>query len=291
MTESPDIPTPRSTIAISARVGIPSQMVTQLSIISGQPSRIDTVNEHLDTHLHPRLAATTGSAGIATYTSTDSGITIIESTSWTSPAHGDPLDGRVDEPLEVLRRQAATLGAGSLTEERYEITGGIARATPPRGALVELSRFTRTPGSAGRPLTIFNKATRHRLTTATGLYNVRLLLNRDAGHGIVTAIWRNRQAAQEFWVPAGHPQVQPSHRMGVTFTSIEYHTLTHWKPTNHTPPSTSAPPETITSPPKSSAEIVAPSATRNTRARDTKATREHPIYRDACRDVINYVLH
>ena len=264
----------------------PGRVFTRVSIITGQPGRIDTVNEYLDTHLHPRIGARTGHTGVATYTSTDAGITIIEST-WTSATHTH--DEPLQDPLAVLCEQAVTLGAGTLTEENYEITAGIARSVPPHGALVELFRFTLGPGSAGHGLTLFNKTTRDRLMTAAGLYNVRLLLNRDTGHGVITAIWRHRHAAQAFWKQAGHPHVQLSYRAGATFTSIEYHNLTHWKPTKHfLPPQ--APRDAVKPQRKVSAAIVTPGSTGHSHVEVAKAARNQPIYREACRDVINYVM-
>jgi hypothetical protein len=151
---------------------------------------------------------------------------------------------------------------------------------------VELSRFTHAPDTTGQPLIIFNKSTRRRLITAAGLCNVRLLLNRDTGHGVVIAIWRNPHAAHTFWLPS-------SYRMGATFTSIEYYTLTHWKPANHTLPSIPIPVsrKTAEDQRKNSGKIGEPDSARISHAGAADAVRDHPARRDACRDVINYVLH
>ena len=197
-------------------------MYVRLTIISGNPAKIDSSVEFLEQTARPQVEATAGNKGLATFTGVDARITIAASY-WDT---ADALEAS-GTALAPLREQVEAAAGGPLSVEEYEVALGWRQTIPVRGAVVRLSRMEVEPAKADDAIAHYREETAPRLKGAPGLCSFQLLLDRESGQGMVATAWENERAASDFWPMAQELRDQATERVGAHFTSTEHYSLIH----------------------------------------------------------------
>lgn len=144
-------------------------MYVRLTIISGNPAKIDSSVEFLEQTARPQVEATAGNKGLATFTGVDARITIAASY-WDT---ADALEAS-GTALAPLREQVEAAAGGPLSVEEYEVALGWRQTIPVRGAVVRLSRMEVEPAKADDAIAYYREETAPRLKGAPGLCSFQL---------------------------------------------------------------------------------------------------------------------
>jgi hypothetical protein len=200
-------------------------MHMRFSTITGAQSKVGAVLDFIEESLREQVEAIPGNEGLATFAAADYGVTIALSY-WTD---GDAME-LSEQPLAPLALQAAAVGAGALTQERYAVGAGYRRSTPTEGAVVEFSRFEFDPARVSQMIELFSVDSLPSFKAAHGLCTAQLLLDHGAGVGMIASAWTNELAARAFWIPAGELRAAAAHQVPMTFTGSEFYRVRrcHW---------------------------------------------------------------
>lgn len=192
-------------------------MYARYTTVRGDPDKIDAAIEYVDGPCRAEVEATPGNLGFAVIADPDGG-RIIGASYWDSAeslrASESALAGTRDQAASALRGRLEGI-------ENFEVTLGLRRSIPERGALVRLARLRVDPARVGDAISLMREETAPRVKGADGLCSFQQLLDRETGAGVVVSCWETKEAAEAFWPVAQRLRERASERAGVRFEQLD----------------------------------------------------------------------
>jgi heme-degrading monooxygenase HmoA len=195
-------------------------MFARYTTFRGDPDKIETAIEYVDGEGRADLEATQGNLGFAVVADPGGG-RLIGASYWDSRESMTDAESALAE----TRARAASMADAEVSMERFEVVIGLRHSIPARGALARLSRFQVEPARADEVITSMREESLPRVKGADGLCSFQLLLDRDAGSGMVVSTWENEAAADAFWPTAEQLRARIAERAGVKFGDVENYTM------------------------------------------------------------------
>jgi hypothetical protein len=161
----------------------------RFNLITADPLRLGDVVKFIEAEVHPEVESQPGSLGMSLYTNPDLGVAILESF-WVSH---DAL--RISEHVVApSRREVVRRAAGTVSVERYRVPV-FEREAPPRAeAGLRLTRMDVEPSRVEDGVEAYGDTVVPWLADTEGFCSALLLVDRNTGHSISEAIWRNPPA-------------------------------------------------------------------------------------------------
>src|SRR5258706_4388702 len=115
-------------------------MHVRMSMLVGDPARMDEATRYLEGSARPHVEAQPGNRGMAVLTNADLGVCVIAS-------YWDTADTMAmsEQAVEVPRKELTELVSGTLTVEHYESAVFVRRSWPTAGAGVRMTRIDGDP--------------------------------------------------------------------------------------------------------------------------------------------------
>jgi heme-degrading monooxygenase HmoA len=99
------------------------------------------------------------------------------------------------DSLAAGRQESAAIIGGQLTAETYEELLRDAGKTPPApGSALILQPISMEPAKVDENFAFFKNEVVPRIKASQGFQNVRALMNRETGHGLVGTVWADEDA-------------------------------------------------------------------------------------------------
>jgi quinol monooxygenase YgiN len=197
-------------------------MHVRMSSITGDPAKVDEVVRNLEETARPAVEAQPGNRGFAVFTDKDRGVTFGASY-WES---AEAME-KSDQALKSVRDNAASIGGGTLTVERYEVAFALRRSVPQAGGGVRVTRIDLDPAQIDAGMEFYHKVALPDMEAQEGLCSAQMLLDRTAGRAVAISSWRDRAALDAGRNRAVGIREEGATKVQPTAQSVEEYEMVH----------------------------------------------------------------
>lgn len=192
-------------------------MYARVNIIFGQKSKVEDGVSHLEKSDRAAVEATGGNLGLTTLVDREAGV-IMAVSYWDEPAHSS------EAALTRAREGATTAAGGDLVVETYEVASQERLSVPSPGATVRVGRVQIDPAKAAAGMTFIREQLLPKLQIS-GLCGTELLIDQDAGTGLLLTTWTSEDAAVQGDTVLEQLRDEAVERAGTKFPRVETYAL------------------------------------------------------------------
>lgn len=191
-----------------------------LSLITGNPLRLDESVKHLETEVRPLVERLSGSLGLSLHVNSDLGLAVLE-TFWVSD---DTL--RAGERMIAPRKDEAVRHAtGTITVEHCAVPVFEQEAPVTAGAGVRRTRIDVAPSRVEDAIEVFGDTTVPWLADTKGFCRTLYLVDRQSGRSVSETVWQDARALAESRSAAAAIRAEVVSAAGGVIQGVEEYSL------------------------------------------------------------------
>lgn len=192
-------------------------MFVRTSEVQADPAKIDDGIAVVRDDIFPAVSGMDGSVGMSLLVDRDSG-RCIATTAWRSE---DAMLQSAERVLPLRDRAVQSLGGSASEVHQWEVAVVHRDHAAPQGACARLVWLRGDRASADRAIGTYKMAVLPRLMEMEGFCSASLLIDRDAGRVVGTAVFDSREALEASRNEAQRMRERVATEVGATIDNVE----------------------------------------------------------------------
>jgi len=193
-------------------------MYARVNIIFGTKGKVGAGLTHLEKSDRGVVESAAGNRGLTTLVDRKAGVVVAMS-------YWDDLRRSCEAVLTEARKGAATAAGGVLVTESYEVALAEQPAEADPGAVVQMTRVQLEPARLDVGLAFIRDELVRHLSAGSGLCGAELLIDREAGAGLLVTTWTDQDATDRAQAVLDEHRSEAEQRAGATFPGSESYLL------------------------------------------------------------------
>jgi heme-degrading monooxygenase HmoA len=192
-------------------------MFVRTTEMQADPAKIDDGVAVVRDEIFPAVSEMSGCVGMSLLLSRDSA-RCIATTAWRSE---DDMRASADMVMPLRDRAEQSLGGSGSEVHQWEVAVVHRDHAAPEGACARLTWLSGDPATADRAIDTYKMAVLPRFEQMDGFCSASLMIDRDAGRVVGTAVFDNRQALEAGRQDAQGMRERVASELGATIDKVE----------------------------------------------------------------------
>ena len=191
-------------------------MYARSTTITADPQRMDDGIRMVRDEVMPAVQGMPGCVGLSMLVDRTSGRCIV-TTSWDSM---ESMAATTDRTQDMRERVRDTMGGRDMSVDQWEVAGMHRSHSPGDDACARVTWTRGDPAMMERTLDAFRMTMIPEMEDVPGFCSLSLMVDRNAGRGSLTVVWRDRQAMDDSRATVMERRERFTREMGMEVTDV-----------------------------------------------------------------------